>query len=108
MSFTDPTTYIYAHVAFAAVHLASSLVSATSALQVSNGISRTPHTGERATRAAAAMGDAIGHGQRLRGYTQVATLLPLIYIVGSLLLGSFIAEDTDLVRSLNVIWSSSR
>ncbi len=104
MSFTDSMTYIYAYVAFAVVYLVGSIVSATSALRVSNGISRAPHTGEGVARAPAAMGDEIGHGQRLLDYTQLATLLPLIYIVGSLFLGSFVAKDTGLARSLNVIW----
>jgi len=104
MSLTDQATYIYAYVAFAVVYLAGSLVSATSALKVSNGISRTPHTGERAAPAPASIGGAIAHGQRLLDYTQVATLLPLLYIVGSLFLGSFIAEDTGLARSINVTW----
>lgn len=104
MPFTDSVTYIYAYITFAVVYLAGSIVSATSALRVSNGISRAPHTGEGAAHAPAAMGDVIGHGQRLLDYTQMATLLPLIYTVGSVFLGSFVAEDTSLARSLNVIW----
>ncbi|KUK47793.1 MAG: hypothetical protein XD74_1617 [Actinobacteria bacterium 66_15] len=104
MSFTDSVTYIYAYMAFAVIYLVGSIVSATSALRVSNGISHAPHTAEDAAPPSAVIGDAIGHGQRLLDYTQVATLLPLIYIVGSMFLGSFIAKDTGLARSFNVIW----
>jgi lysylphosphatidylglycerol synthetase-like protein (DUF2156 family) len=104
MSFTDSVTYVYAYMAFAIVYLVGSIVSATSALRVSNGISHAPHTAEDAAPASAAIGDVIDHGRRLLDYTQVATLLPLVYIVGSMFLGSFIAKDTGLARSLNIIW----
>jgi len=104
MSFTDSVTYVYAYMAFAIVYLVGSIVSATSALRVSNGISRAQHTDEGTTPAPVVIGAVIGHGERLLDYTQVGTILPLVYIVGSMFLGSFIAKDTGLARSLNVVW----
>lgn len=106
MSFGSSTTYIYAYIAFAAVYLIASFTFVAAALRVSTGLSRTRQAEQPidAAGSAPAAGDVLGHGQRIVDYTQLATLLPLIYIVGSMFLGSVIVRDTDLARLINVGW----
>lgn len=107
MSFGASTTYIYAYIAFAAVYLVASFTFVAAALRVSTGLSRARQAAqpsETAVLPASAAGEVLDHGQRIVDYTQLATLLPLVYIVGSLFLGSMIVRDTDLARVVNIGW----
>lgn len=107
MAFGTSTTYIYAYIAFASVYLIASFTFVASALRVSTGLSRTRRTtapAEPTTARPASLGTVIDHGQRIIDYAQLATLLPLVYIVGSLFLGSIITRDVDLARAVNVGW----
>ena len=109
MSFGTSTTYIYAYIAFASVYLVASFTFVASALRVSTGLSRARQAmpaPDATTPSPAAVGTLIDHGQRIVDYTQLATLLPLVYIVGSLFLGSVITRDTDLAQMVNVGWVS--
>lgn len=103
MSFASTTTYIYAYVAFALVYLAGSAVSAISALRISAALSR-PESSAPRSATPASLGDILGHGRRLVDCTQAATILPLIYIVGSMFLGSLIARDPRTAGAINVVW----
>jgi quinol-cytochrome oxidoreductase complex cytochrome b subunit len=105
MSFGSSETYIYAYIAFASVYLVASAVFVVSALRVSTGLSRarqvpTSQGGQTNGPVTA----VLGHSQRLTDYTQVSTLLPLVYIVGSMFLGSVIVRDTAAASTANVIW----
>ncbi len=105
MSFGASETYIYAYIAFASVYLVASFTFVASALRVSASFSkghRAVATGEQVSPSAVA--SVIGHGQRIVDYTQLATLLPLVYIVGSMFLGSVITRNTDLARTVNMVW----
>ncbi len=107
MAFGTSTTYIYAYVAFASVYLIASFTFVASAFRVSTGLSRARQTAapaEATTVRPAAISAVIDHGQRIIDYTQLATLLPLVYIVGSMFLGSVITRDVDLARTVNVGW----
>lgn len=107
MSFGSSTTYIYAYIAFAAVYLVASFTFVAAALRVSTGLSRARRAAQQVdstASSASAAGDVLGHGQRIVDYTQLTTLLPLVYIVGSMFLGSVIVRDTDLARLINVGW----
>ena len=105
MSFGTSETYIYAYIVFASVYLIASFTFVASALRVSTGLSRarqasTPVDAPTDRQVSA----VIGHSQRLIDYTQLSTLLPLVYIVGSMFLGSMIARNTELARPVNVGW----
>jgi hypothetical protein len=106
MSFGTSTTYINAYIVFALVYLIASFTFVASALRVSTGLSRTrPQESTSDGEApATSVGAVIDHGQRIVDYTQLATLLPLVYIVGSLFLGSVIIRDIGLARMMNVSW----
>ena len=107
MSFGASTTYIYAYIAFATVYLVASFTFVAAALRVSTGLSRARQVvqpSDAVALPASATGEVLGHGQRIVDYTQLATLLPLVYIVGSMFLGSVIVRDTDLARLINVGW----
>ena len=103
MSFASTTTYIYAYVAFALVYLAGSAVSAVSALRISLLLSRSGPADTRPTPPTA-VGAILGYGRRLVDCTQAATILPLIYIVGSIFLGSLVARDPGTAGAINVVW----
>ncbi|MHB1136138.1 MAG: hypothetical protein ACYDHQ_02315 [Coriobacteriia bacterium] len=103
MSFTSTTTYIYAYVAFALVYLVGSAIAAASALRISLLLSR-PRPADPDSAFASPLGTLLGHGRRLVDYTQAATVLPLVYIVGSMFLGSLIARNPDTARAINVVW----
>lgn len=103
MSFTTTTTYIYAYIAFALVYLVGSAVSAMSALRMSLLLSRA-RPADAVSRTAVPVGPMLGYGRRLVDCTQAATVLPLIYIVGSMFLGSLIARDPGVARVTNVVW----
>lgn len=105
MSFGTSTTYITAYIVFALVYLIASFVFVASALRVSTGLSRARSSAAPAlNEPPVAVGAVLDHGQRIVDYTQLATLLPLVYIVGSLFLGSVITRDVDLARAMNVGW----
>jgi len=107
MSFGASTTYIYAYIAFAAVYLVASFTFVAAALRVSTGLSRARQAVQLADPAvlpSSTAREVLDHGQRIVDYTQLATLLPLVYIVGSLFLGSMVVRDTDLARVVNIGW----
>lgn len=104
MSFGTSETYIYAYIAFALVYLVASFTFVASALRVSTGLSRTRKTSSIGGDSPAAASIVIGHGQKIVDYTQLSTLLPLVYIVGSMFLGGVIARNVDLARPVNIAW----
>jgi len=105
MSFGTSDTYIYTYIMFACVYLAASVLFVVNALRVSTGLSRShTETGSTVTVPTDVVREVLGHGQRLVDYTQIATLLPLAYIVGSMFLGSMIVRDTEAARTINVGW----
>ena len=107
MSFGTSSTYIYAYIAFAAVYLVASFTFVAAALRVSVGLSRARQTAEPAeavVATASSAGSLLDHGQKIVDYTQLATLLPLVYIVGSMFLGSVIVRDAALARAVNMGW----
>jgi hypothetical protein len=106
MSFGVSETYIYTYIAFAVVYLVASLTFVVNALRVSAGLSRARQAGTPAVDAPpmSKVADVISHSQRLVDYTQISTMLPLVYIVGSMFMGSLIVRDTDMARTMNVVW----
>lgn len=105
MSFAASETYIYAYVAFASIYLVTSFTFVANAMRVSTGLSRARTAAvpaENASRGAVAL--VIDHGQKIVDYTQMSTLLPLVYIVGSMFLGSVIGRDTSLTVTINLLW----
>ncbi len=94
MAFASSSAYIYLYVAFAVVYMASSLASIFNAFRVSTAISRARDlvlaTEEAPREPGPEIGAFISRSQRLIDYTQLATLLPLAYVAGSMLLGSLI------------------
>jgi hypothetical protein len=105
MSFGTSETYIYAYIGFASVYLIASLLFAANALRLSTGLSRARQPVASAGGSpAAAVTTVLGHGQRLVDYTQLATLLPLVYIVASMFLGSVISRDIALASVVNLGW----
>lgn len=105
MSFGTSETYIYAYIAFALVYLLASSTFVASALRVSTGLSKSRKAGDSAeTVSPSAITALIGHGQKMVDYTQLSTLLPLVYIVGSMFLGSVISREVELARSVNITW----
>lgn len=87
--------------------MASSLSFVFNALRVSALLSRTNELVSVSDRAPAEPGPEIGtfisHSQRLVDYTQLATLLPLAYVVGSMFLGSLILGGSGHV-GVNYGW----
>ncbi|MDP2299232.1 MAG: hypothetical protein U1E08_01870 [Coriobacteriia bacterium] len=105
MSFGASNTYIYAYIVFACVYLVASFTFVASALRVSTGLSRARQTPTESARTAnGAVTSVLSHGQRLIDYTQLSTLLPLVYIVGSMFLGTVIMRNTDIARTVNLGW----
>ncbi|MBN1192525.1 MAG: hypothetical protein JXA36_02355 [Coriobacteriia bacterium] len=105
MSFGTSDMYIYAYIAFAAVYLAASCAVVASAFRASAGLSRSHQTTTSQEPSPAVNVNAVVcHGQKIVDYTQFATLLPLVYIVGSIFLGSVITRDVSLTRVVNVGW----
>lgn len=106
MSFGVSETYIFAYIAFAVVYLVASFAFVVNALRVSTGLSRARQAGVPSPDAPPmrVVAGIIEHSQKLVDYTQMSTVLPLVYIVGSMFLGSWIIRDTGMVRMLNVGW----
>jgi hypothetical protein len=95
-------------VIFAVVYLASSVAFVVNAVRVSTALSRAHELTDnpeqrRIERSTPAVGEVISHSQRLVDYTQLATLLPLVYVVGSMFLGSLILGGTHHA-SVNIGW----
>lgn len=109
MAFASSSTYIYLYVAFAVVYMASSLSFVFTALRVSTALSRahdpvvTPEENAFRPGPGPEVGAFIAHSQRLIDYTQLATLLPLGYVVGSMFLGSLILGGSGHV-AVNFGW----
>ncbi len=108
MTLSSSSTYIYTYVIFAVVYLASSVAFVVNAVRVSTALSRahelTSNPEERhLAQSTPAVGEVISHSQRLVDYTQLATLLPLVYVVGSMFLGSLILGGTGH-SSVNLGW----
>lgn len=105
MSFGTSATYIYAYIVFASVYLVASFTFVASAFRVSSGLSRASRsTRYEAEAPQASVGAVVDHGQRIVDYTQLATLLPVVYIVGSMFLGSIITRNITMARTINVGW----
>lgn len=108
VTLSSSSTYIYTYVIFAVVYLASSVAFVVNAVRVSTALSRAHHlTNDPEERvpaqSAPAVNEVISHSQRLVDYTQLATLLPLVYVVGSMFLGSLILGGTGHA-SVNIGW----
>lgn len=106
MSFGTSDTYIFAYIGFAVVYLVASAAFVVNALRVSAGLSRARQSGTPSSDAPSPdlIARIIEHGQRLVDYTQVSTVLPIVYIVGSMFLGSVIVRDTTMARTVNISW----
>lgn len=98
MAFASSSAYIYLYLAFAVVYLVSSLAFVFNAFRVSTVLSRAhgrPLAVDETPREQnPEVGAFISHSQHLVDYTQLATLLPLAYVVGSMFLGSLILGGT--------------
>ncbi len=98
MALGSASAYVYLYVLFAVVYLASSIAFVFNALRVSTSLSRThsdlPSPGHVSTEPGPGTSEFIAHSQRLVDYTQLATLLPLVYVVVSMFLGSLILGGT--------------
>ncbi|MDI6902039.1 MAG: hypothetical protein QMC79_10155 [Anaerosomatales bacterium] len=107
MSFTTSSTYVYTYVAFALVYLLSSVAFVVRSFRVSAALSQARQAVAAGESRGADMASAeqyVGHGQRLIDFAQLATLLPLVYIVGSMFLGSMLLRDSDAAALLNTVW----
>jgi quinol-cytochrome oxidoreductase complex cytochrome b subunit len=104
MSFGTSETYIYAYIAFASVYLVASFTFVASALRVSTGLSKRSSAATAEEISPTAVTLVVDHGQKVVDYTQLSTLLPLVYIVGSMFLGSVIGREVALARTINVVW----
>ena len=98
MALSSSSTYIYAYVVFAVVYLASSIAFVLNAVRVSTSLSRvrdlTGDPEQTSAEPGPVIREYVSHSQRLVDYTQLATLLPLVYVVGSMFLGSLILGGT--------------
>jgi len=107
MAFASSSAYVYLYVTFAVVYMASSSAFVLNALRVSTALSRTREVAPTSNRAPREPGPEVGlfiaHSQRLVDYTQLATLLPLAYVVGSMFLGSLILGGSGHV-GVNYGW----
>jgi len=107
MALASSSIYIYLYVAFAVVYMALSFAFVYKALQVSTTLSRArdivPASGRVTSEPRVDAGGFISHSQRLIDYTQLATLLPLVYVVASMFLGSLILGGTGHV-GVNLGW----
>lgn len=98
MTLASSSAYIYLYVMFAVVYMASSIAFVFNALRVSTSLSRArdavPVSDRVLREPGPEIGEFISHSQRLVDYTQIATLLPLVYVVSSMFLGSLILGGT--------------
>jgi hypothetical protein len=89
------------------VYLLSSVAFVVRSFRVSAALSQARQAvaaGERRRADMASAEQYVGHGQRLIDFAQLATLLPLVYIVGSMFLGSLLLRDADTAALLNTVW----
>jgi hypothetical protein len=107
VAFGSSSAFIYLYVVFAVVYMASSIAFVFNALRVSTSLSRVRNAVPEADHArrepGSGISDCISHSQRLVDYTQLATLLPLVYVVGSMFLGSLILGGTGH-KTVNLGW----
>lgn len=99
MTFSSSSTYIYTYVLFAVVYLASCLAFVVNAARISMSLSKSRDgaydPGLSAAEADGDVREVVIHSQRLIDFTQLAALLPLVYVVGSMFLGSLILGGTE-------------
>jgi hypothetical protein len=99
------STYVYTYIAFALAYLVSSATLAVTAFRTSGGLSKAGRSADPQGRPALELArEYVGHGQRLVDLAQLATLLPLAYIVGSIFLGSAILRNQDWAGMANALW----
>lgn len=98
-------TYVYTYIAFALAYLVSGLILAIRGFRTSAALSKAGRSApEHGVPALDLARSYVGHAQRLVDYTQLATLLPLGYIVGSVFLGSAILRNRDWAGIANTLW----
>lgn len=99
------STYIYTYIAFALVCIVSDVTLVLKTIGASEHISKAGKTAAVDGHPILELArEYIGHGQRLVDYVQLATLLPLAYIVGSIFLGSAILRNQDWSGIANTLW----
>ncbi|MDZ4654372.1 MAG: hypothetical protein U1F44_00615 [Coriobacteriia bacterium] len=99
------STYIYTYIAFALIYAVSSVTLVLKTIGASERISKAGKTAAVDGHPILELArEYIGHGQRLVDYVQLATLLPLAYIVGSIFLGSAILRNQDWSGIANTLW----
>ncbi len=104
MSLSDSTTYVYAYIAFAVVYVISSATLIARALRIGAALTRQPEA-DRAPGSVSRhdVDVSMRASRRLTDYAQLATLLPLVYIAGSMLLGSLILRGQP-ASLMNTVW----
>ncbi|HZL05683.1 MAG TPA: hypothetical protein VFE45_09745 [Coriobacteriia bacterium] len=88
--------YLYAYVVFAVVYIMSCAAFVGNALRLARplvDLRRTVAASPPPAEHSNAARELIDRSQRLVGYTQLATLLPILYIVGGALLGTLITRS---------------
>ncbi len=99
------TVYVYAYVAFALAYLVSAVALSLKALFVRKVLTSIGRAGDSDTTTTTVMvRETLAGGQRMVDYTQLATLLPLTYIVVSVFLGSRILLDHSHAGVANAVW----
>jgi len=99
------STYVYTYIAFALVYLVSSLALTIRAYRASGAMSRAGSDADPEGNPTAELAfEYVDHGQRLIDIAQLAMLLPLAYIVGSIFLGSTILRDQSWAGTINSVW----
>lgn len=99
------STYVYTYIAFALAYFASSLLLLVYAFKTSGRLSAAGREADKGMPPAFGPAQSyISHGQRVVDYTQLATLLPLVYIVLSVALGSVILHNTSWAGLMNAVW----
>ncbi|MDO9557397.1 MAG: hypothetical protein Q7J82_07440 [Coriobacteriia bacterium] len=99
------TTYVYTYIAFAVVYLGAALTLVVDALRMTTGLATAGRTTPTDNRPAFELArECVKHGQHMVDYTQLATLLPLAYIVGSIFLGSAVLRNQDWAAIANALW----
>lgn len=99
------STYVYTYIAFALAYIGSSLLLVVHAFKTSGLLSSAGRNARRDGRPTFELARTfVAHGQRVVDYTQLATLLPLLYIVLSVGLGSAILRDRAWAGVANAAW----
>lgn len=98
--------YVYAYVVFAVVYLMSCAAFVGNALRLARplvAMRRTVTAAPQPVERAGAVRELIDRSQRLVDYTQLATLLPILYIAGGALLGTLITRSGGS-RYIGLAW----